>query len=229
MIRDIRRCRTSPSRTATGRLRHAPCSGALTQAVRPGRGQQHDADAVAAPTPSPSASGGGKNTDRCVASGSGAGRAGAEPVPEGAARRSATDDFTAYGTYETQLQDTLNKLVAAGKANVDPLADPVGQGFGQPVGFGFTEGLRHPFADPVALVPKPPQQSAHGWCVIQRIPGPKSVNLLQYARDMRRVRGSERILTLRCDDLRACPLELSRRARNHPDDHGGPRRRPPGE
>jgi hypothetical protein len=78
------------------------------------------------PSPSPTPSGNGSNTS------------GASPQVQALAAQASTlfdqaqkafgaGDFTAYGKYETQLQQTLTKLVAAGKATASPSASPSGK------------------------------------------------------------------------------------------------------
>ena len=77
------------------------------------------------PTPSPTPGGGGSNSN------------GASPEVQTLAAQAAslfqkaqqafgTGDFAAYGKYQTQLQQTLDKLVAASKVKVSPSPSPSG-------------------------------------------------------------------------------------------------------
>ncbi|HEX4431829.1 MAG TPA: UPF0182 family protein [Frankiaceae bacterium] len=111
------------ARTLQGALTNLFGQGAGNSTTQTGNGS--------GPTPSPTPSGSGSNTN------------GASPAVQALAAQAASlfqkaqqafgsGDFTAYGKYETQLQQTLDKLVAAGKVTASPTPSPSGKASASP-------------------------------------------------------------------------------------------------
>jgi uncharacterized membrane protein (UPF0182 family) len=106
-------------------------SGALTQIFGSGAGT-NTTPTGNGPTPSPSASGNGNGTTTGASPQVQQLAAQAQSLFQKAIKAFGDGDFNAYGTYETQLQQTLDKLVAAGKATVTPSASPSGKASASP-------------------------------------------------------------------------------------------------
>ncbi len=77
------------------------------------------------PTPTPSPSGNGQTGGASAEVQQLAAQA--QSLFQKAQQAFGAGDFTAYGKYETQLQDTLNRLVAAGKPTSTPSSTPSGK------------------------------------------------------------------------------------------------------
>jgi uncharacterized membrane protein (UPF0182 family) len=103
--------------------------GALTDLFGQGAGNTTTPGNGGGPTPSPTTGGGGSNTTSASPAVQ-ALAAQASSLFQKALQAFGDGNFTAYGQYETQLQQTLNKLVAAGKAT--PAPSPSGKASASP-------------------------------------------------------------------------------------------------